>query len=146
MFYGEYYHSIDRKGRLVLPARFREIAKENLMEKFFLTRGLDKCLFMFSEDEWRTQETKFKSLSFTKTEARQFNRLFFSGAAELSFDLQGRLLIPQYLKDFANIKRDVVVVGVANRIEIWSKELWAEFYRVSQPEFEKISERLLDNL
>jgi len=127
-----------------LPARFREIAKENLMEKFFITRGLDKCLFMFSEDEWRTQEQKFKSLSFTKHDARQFNRLFFSGAVEIAFDGQGRLLIPQYLKDFARIKRDVVVVGVANRIEIWSRDLWSEFYQMSQPDFEKLSEKLMD--
>lgn len=144
MFYGEYYHSIDRKGRLVLPVRFREIAKENLIDKFFITRGLDGCLFMFSEEEWRTQEQKFKSLSFTKQDARRFNRIFFSGATEVTFDKQGRLLIPQYLKEFANIKRDVVIVGVANRVEIWSKESWAEFYRLTQPEFEKISQNLLD--
>lgn len=144
MFYGEYLHSIDRKGRLVLPAKFRDTAKENLIEKFFVTRGLDKCLFMFSEEEWRSQEQKFKTLSFTKQEARKFNRLFFSGAVDVNFDQQGRILIPQYLKDYANIKRDVVVVGVSNRIEIWSKDLWKEFYDEVQPEFEKISENLLN--
>ncbi len=144
MFYGEYLHSIDRKGRLVLPARFRETAKENLIEKFFVTRGLDKCLFMFSEEEWRSQEQKFKALSFTKQEARKFNRMFFSGAVDVVFDQQGRILIPQYLKDYANIKRDVMVVGVSNRIEIWSKDLWEEFYNEVQPEFEKISENLLN--
>ncbi len=80
MFYGEYLHSIDRKGRLILPAKFREVAKANFIEKFFVTRGLDKCLFMFSEEEWRSQEAKFKAISFTKQEARTFNRIYFSGA------------------------------------------------------------------
>ncbi|MDP2831450.1 MAG: cell division/cell wall cluster transcriptional repressor MraZ, partial [Candidatus Omnitrophota bacterium] len=80
MFYGEFEHSIDRKGRLILPAKFREVAKNQFVEKFFLTRGLDKCLFMFSEEEWGLQENKFKNLSFTKQQSRTFNRLLFSGA------------------------------------------------------------------
>jgi len=144
MFYGEYLHSIDRKGRLILPAKFREAAKGNFVEKFFLTRGLDKCLFMFSEEEWRTQENKFKSVSFTKQESRTFNRLYFSGAMEIIPDKQGRILIPQYLKDFAEIKKDVVIVGVSNRIEIWSKDKWQSFYGNSQKSFEEIAEKLID--
>ena len=145
MFYGEYYHYTDRKGRLVLPANLRQQAKENYIEKFFLTRGLDRCLFMFSEEEWKTQEQKLKSLSFTKQEARKFNRLFFSGAVEIIPDKQGRILLPQYLKDFAGIKRDIVVVGVSNRIEIWSKDTWVNFYNNNQKSFEEISENLLDS-
>ena len=94
MFYGEYEHTIDRKGRLIIPSRFREVMKEHYTEHLVVTRGLDRCLFLFPEDEWRTQENKFRNLSFTKAEARQFNRLFFSGASELSFDRQGRVLIP----------------------------------------------------
>jgi len=109
MFYGEYFHSIDRKGRLILPAKFREVAKSHYIEKFFVTRGLDVCLFMFPEEEWRTQENKFKSIPFTKQQARTFNRLYFSGAAEVDFDTQGRILLPQYLKDFAQIKKEVVI-------------------------------------
>jgi MraZ protein len=144
MFYGEYIHSIDRKGRLILPAKFREAAKGNFVEKFFVTRGLDKCLFMFSEEEWKTQEGKFKSISFTKQEARVFNRLYFSGAVEVVPDKQGRILLPQYLKDFAEIKRDVVVVGVSNRIEIWSQDKWEEFYGNSKQSFEQIAEKLVD--
>ena len=108
MFYGEYLHSIDRKGRLILPAKFREVAKAHFVEKFFITRGLDNCLFMFGEEEWRAQESKFKAISFTKAESRKFNRLYFSGAVEITFDSQGRVLLPQYLKDFAEIKKDVV--------------------------------------
>ncbi len=144
MFYGEYLHSIDRKGRLILPAKFREVAKGNFIEKFFVTRGLDKCLFMFSEEEWRTQEAKFKSISFTKIQARIFNRLYFSGAAEVLPDKQGRILLPPYLKDFAEIKREVIIVGVSNRIEIWAKDKWQQFYGTSRPSFEEIAEKLMD--
>jgi MraZ protein len=144
MFYGEYFHSIDRKGRIILPAKFRETAKGHFIEKFFVTRGLDSCLFMFSEEEWRSQEAKFKSVSFTKQQARTFNRLYFSGAVEVNFDSQGRILIPQYLKDFAQIKRDVVIVGVSNRIEIWAKNKWEDFYGSSRPSFEEIAEKLMN--
>jgi MraZ protein len=144
MFYGEYLHSIDRKGRLILPAKFREVAKGNFIEKFFITRGLDKCLFMFSEEEWKAQESKFKAISFTKQQARIFNRLYFSGAAEVLPDRQGRILLPQYLKDFAEIKRDVVIVGVSNRIEIWARDKWQEFYGSQRKSFEDIAEKLME--
>lgn len=144
MFYGEYLHSIDRKGRLILPAKFREAAKTYFIEKFFVTRGLDNCLFMFSEEEWKAQESKFKAIPFTKAESRKFNRLYFSGAAEINFDTQGRILLPLYLKDFAQIKKDVVVVGVSNRIEIWAKDKWVEFYENSRQSFEEIAEKLMD--
>ncbi|MDP3142655.1 MAG: division/cell wall cluster transcriptional repressor MraZ [Candidatus Omnitrophota bacterium] len=144
MFYGEYEHSIDRKGRLILPAKFREVAKANFIERFFVTRGLDKCLFMFSEEEWKTQEQKFKTLPFTKKETRKFNRVYFSGAVDIQIDSQGRFIVPQYLKDFAGIKKDVVIIGVANRIEIWSKDIWQEFYNQSRDSFEDIAEKLID--
>jgi MraZ protein len=143
MFYGEYLHSIDRKGRLILPAKFREASKANFIEKFYCTRGLDKCLFMFSEEEWKAQESKFKSVSFTKQESRAFNRLYFSGAVDVVPDKQGRILIPQYLKDFAEIRRDVTIVGVSNRIEIWAREKWQEFYGNSRQSFEAIAEKLM---
>ena len=144
MFYGEYQHTIDRKGRIILPSKFREVAKSNFIEKFFVTRGLDKCLFMFAEDEWRSQEQKFKSMSFTKQESRKFNRLYFSGAVEMTADKQGRILLPQYLKDFAGIKRDIVIIGVASRIEIWDKILWQEFYRTAADSFEQIAEKIIE--
>jgi len=144
MFYGEYQHSIDRKGRLILPSRFREICKEYGINRFFITRGLDKCIFMFSEDEWRTQEQKFKSLSFTKQESRNFNRLFFSGAADVAPDRQGRFIIPNYLKEYADIKRDAVIIGISNRIEIWDQGLWNTFYAGSKDSFEKISENMIN--
>jgi MraZ protein len=145
MFYGEYQHSIDRKGRLILPSKFREAMKGHFVEKFYVTRGLDKCLFMFSEEEWRSQEQKFKAVSFTKQESRIFNRLYFSGAVEVAPDRQGRILLPQYLKDFAEIKRDIVIVGISNRIEIWAKDKWTEFYGTWKQSFEEIAEKLIEN-
>ena len=144
MFYGEFQHSIDRKGRLILPAKFREVAKNQFVDKFFVTRGLDKCLFMFAEEEWRSQENKFNTMSFTKQQSRTFNRLLFSGACELVFDKQGRVLLPQYLKDFAEIKKDVMIVGVSNRIEIWAQDKWNDFYANSRQSFEEIAEKLMD--
>jgi MraZ protein len=143
MFYGEHDHTIDRKGRIIVPSRFREVMKEHLIEKFVVTRGLDKCLFLFPEDEWRTQESRFRSLSFTKTEIRRFNRFFFSGAAELACDRQGRVLLPMYLKEYAGIKRDVVLVGVSNRIEIWDRDEWKKFYEGGKDSYEQIAEKLL---
>ena len=146
MFYGEFAHSIDNKGRLILPSKIREVAKANFVEKFYVTRGLDKCLFMFSEEEWKAAEQKFKTMSFTKTDARKFNRLYFSGAVEVVADKQGRILLPTYLKDFAGIKRDVVIIGVSNRVEIWAKDQWQEFYRSNLESFEETAEKLIENL
>ncbi len=144
MFYGEFEHSLDRKDRLIIPSKLRETFKEHYIENLFLTRGLDKCLFLFSEEEWRTQEQKFKLLPFTKAQARRFGRLYFSGASEFICDKQGRILIPQYLKEFAGIKKDVMVIGVSNRIEIWSKDKWGEFYEQYRDEYEKIAEDLME--
>lgn len=143
MFYGEYEHSIDKKGRVIIPSKFRESLKEYDIEKLYITRGLDKCLFIFTESEWKTQESKFRSMPFTKSESRKFNRLYFSGASQMEFDRQGRILIPKYLKEFAGIKRDIMVIGVSNRIEIWSKESWQEYYNGSKESFEDIAEKLM---
>ena len=144
MFYGEFKHSIDRKGRLILPAKFREVSRENGIERFFLTRGLDRCIFMFTTDEWRIQEQKFKSLSFTKQETRHFNRMFFSGAIDAVPDKQGRFIVPDYLKDYANIKRDTIIIGISNRIEIWDSKAWGDFYVNSKDSFEQIAENLIN--
>lgn len=144
MFYGEYAHGIDTKGRLILPAPLRDVAKENGIEKFYVTRGLDKCIFMFSDQEWRLQESKFKGLSFTKQQARNFNRMFFSGAVAVVPDRQGRFIIPDYLKAFAGIKKDAVLIGVANRIEIWETKIWQEFFQKTSTDFEQTAEGMLD--
>ncbi|MBI4343842.1 MAG: division/cell wall cluster transcriptional repressor MraZ [Candidatus Omnitrophica bacterium] len=143
MFYGEYEHSIDRKGRLIVPAKLRQALKQQDTKALFLTRGLDGCLFLFPEAEWRLVESHFKKISFTKSEGRKFNRLFFSGASEVGVDRLGRILVPKHLKDFARIKQDVVIVGVSTRIEIWAKEQWQAFYEGSRQSFEEIAERVM---
>lgn len=144
MFYGTFEHTIDKKGRLIIPSKFRESFKEHYIDKFYVTTGLDKCLFMFTEEEWKRQESKFKSASFTKSDSRRFNRLYFSGASDLECDKQGRVLIPKYLKDYADIKRDVMIIGVSNRIEIWSREKWREYYESSKQSYEEIAEKLVE--
>ncbi|MBF0123226.1 MAG: division/cell wall cluster transcriptional repressor MraZ [Candidatus Omnitrophica bacterium] len=144
MFYGEYSHNLDTKGRLILPSRFRDVSRENHIETFFVTRGLEKCLFMFSEYEWKLQEQKFKGLSFTKQDVRTFNRMLFSGAIDVVPDKQGRFIIPQYLKDYAGIVTKSVIIGVSNRIEIWDAQRWQEFYAKSSGLFEETAERMID--
>ena len=144
MFYGEYIHNLDTKGRLIMPARFRDTCREYGVERFFLTRGMDHCIFMFSEDEWRSQEQKFKNMSFTRKEARSFNRMFFAGAVDVVPDKQGRFIIPAYLKEYASIERETVLIGVSNRIEIWDNKTWREYYAESNKSFEEISENMLD--
>jgi len=144
VFYGEYSHSIDKKGRIIIPSKFRDVIQEMCIEKMYITRGLDECLFMFSESEWKAQESKFKSLSFTKREARKFNRLFFSGAVEAVLDKQWRVLLPDYLRNYAKLSRQIVIVGVSNRIEIWDKGKWEDFYKSSKQNYEEIAERLMD--
>jgi len=143
MFYGEYEHTIDKKGRLIIPSKFRESFKEYDIGKLYITRGLDKCLFLFTENEWKSQEAKFKSISFTKSESRKFNRVYFAGATQLECDRQGRILIPKYLKDYAAIKRDVMIIGVSNRIEVWSKDAWGQYYDGAKESFEDIAEKLM---
>lgn len=118
MFMGEYNHTIDAKGRLIVPSKFREA----LGDTFVVTKGLDGCLFVYDNEEWQEFEEKLRSLPITNKEARQFARFFLAGAAEVEVDKQGRILVPNILREFAQISKDVVLIGVASRIEIWSKE------------------------
>jgi MraZ protein len=143
MFYGEYEHTLDRKGRIIIPAKFRQALKHHQVDTLFLTRGLDGCLFLFTEAEWRMAESRFKQVPFTKGEGRKFNRLFFSGAVEVAVDRLGRMLIPKSLKEFAEIKQDVMIVGISNRMELWAKEKWNAFYESSRQSFEEVAERVM---
>lgn len=118
MFMGEYNHTIDAKGRLIVPSKFREI----LGDVFVVTKGLDGCLFVYDNEEWKLFEEKLRALPITNKEARQFVRFFLAGAAEAEVDKQGRILIPNVLREFAGLTKDVVLVGVGSRIEIWGKE------------------------
>ena len=122
MFMGEYNHTIDAKGRLIIPSKFREI----LGDAFVVTKGLDGCLFVYDNEEWKRFEEKLRSLPITNKEARQFVRFFLAGATEAEVDKQGRILIPNVLREFAEITKDVVLVGVGSRIEIWSRERFEE--------------------
>ena len=117
MFMGEYNHTIDTKGRLIVPAKFRE----SLGEEFVVTKGLDGCLFVYDEAEWSAFEEKLKTLPITNKDARNFVRFFLAGATTVEVDKQGRILLPSVLRTFAGLDKDVVLIGVANRVEIWSR-------------------------
>ena len=143
MFYGEYEHTIDPKGRLIVPAKFRQALKQQQITSLFITRGLDGCLFIFAEPEWRTAEARFKQVPFTRGEGRKFNRLLFSGAMEVTIDPLGRLHVPRHLREFAGIKQDVVIVGVSSRIEVWSKQKWTAFYESTRQSFEELAEKVM---
>ena len=122
MFMGEYNHTIDAKGRLIIPAKFREA----LGEEFILTRGLDGCLSIYPMDEWKSFEEKLKALPLTDKNARAFLRFFVAGATSCELDRQGRILIPSTLREFAGLEKEVVLTGNLTRIEVWSKERWIE--------------------
>lgn len=122
MFMGEYSHTIDAKGRIIVPAKFRD----NLGDNFVVTKGLDNCLFVYTSDDWFKFEEKLRALPLTNKDARKFTRFFLAGAAEMEVDKQGRILIPSVLREFAALDKDVVFVGVGSRIEIWDKTRWNE--------------------
>lgn len=122
MFMGEYSHTIDAKGRIIVPAKFRD----NLGDNFVITKGLDNCLFVYTSDDWFKFEEKLRALPLTNKDARKFTRFFLAGAAEMEVDKQGRILIPSVLREFAALDKDVVFVGVGSRIEIWDKIRWNE--------------------
>lgn len=135
---GEYHHTIDDKGRLIIPSKFRY----DLGEKFIVTRGLDKCLFVYSENEWNKLVAKLKNLPFTKIDARNFTRFFLSGATECEFDKQGRINITSPLVSYAGLKKDCVIIGVNDRLEIWSEEGWNDFFIKNENNLANIAENL----
>lgn len=122
MFMGEYNHTIDAKGRLIVPSKFRE----QLGNEFVVTKGLDGCLFVYSNEEWKHIEEKFREIPLTTKDARKFSRFFFAGAASCEVDKQGRILLPANLREYAGIEKEVVSVGVLSRVEIWSKDRWQD--------------------
>ena len=139
MFMGEYHHNIDTKGRIIIPSRFRD----NLGETFVLTRGLDQCLFGYPLSEWKLVEEKLKALPLTKKDARAFTRFFFSGAIECELDKQGRINIASPLLQYAELEKDSIIIGVSNRIEIWSKSNWEEYFASSEESFAEIAENMI---
>ncbi|MDN5332265.1 MAG: transcriptional regulator MraZ [Tepidanaerobacteraceae bacterium] len=140
MFMGLFQHSLDIKGRLIIPSKFREL----LGESFILTKGLDRCLFVYPKSEWMELEQKLKALPITKKEARAFIRLFFSGAVEVELDKQGRILIPPMLREYARIEKEVVIIGVSNRAEIWSVKEWEAYSKEAEDSYEEIAENMVE--
>jgi len=140
MFIGEYSHSVDTKGRVSVPAKFRE----ELGERFILTKGLDNCLFIYSMVEWNILENKLKQLPLTNRDARAFVRFFFSGATECELDTQGRIRIPTNLRDHAILEKDAVIIGVGTRIEIWSYEEWQKYNSDENLSYDEIASKMAE--
>ena len=138
MLIGEYEHSLDTKGRLILPAKIRE----DLGEKFIVTKGLDGCLFGFSKNEWDNFEEKLKTLPLTNKDARDFVRFFLSGAIECEIDKQGRFLIASNLREYAELEKEAVIIGVGTRIEIWNKDKWKAYNSEENLSADQIAENM----
>ncbi len=140
MFIGEYSHSIDDKGRLSVPVKFRAILAAGCV----LTRGLDHCLWLYPSDEWQKMAEKIAGLPIVQKNARSFSRLMLAGAMDLKLDKAGRLNLPGYLKEYADINNKVVVAGVYNRLEIWPEESWKEFKKKMEDDSDEIAENLVE--
>ncbi len=140
MFLGEYHHSIDDKGRLIIPAKFRS----ELGDKFIITRGIENCLFAYPEKRWEEIVHKLESLPFTKKDARNFTRFFLSGATVAEFDKQGRVNITSPLINYASIEKDCVIIGTGDRLEIWSEDAWNSFFDSASINMSDIAENLFN--
>ena len=140
MFMGEYHHTIDEKGRLIIPSKFRE----ELGEKFIITRGIENCLFVYSLSSWEKITQRLESLPFTKKDARQFVRFFLSGATTAEFDKQGRVNITSPLISYAKLQKECVVIGTGDRLEIWSQDDWNDFFDSASNNMSDIAENLFN--
>ena len=138
MFIGEYKHSIDDKGRLAVPSKFRGALKGGAI----VTRGLDHCLFLYEKSEWGPFAEKLKSLSIAKSNSRAFARLMLAGAMEVEIDVQGRILIPDYLREYAGLKKLSVIAGLYNRLEIWDELSWQKYKAKTEASGDEIAEQL----
>ena len=140
MFMGEYHHSIDDKGRLIIPAKFRT----ELGDKFIITRGIEHCLFAYPQERWEEIVHKLESLPFTKKDARNFTRFFLSGATVAEFDKQGRINITSPLINYAGIVKDCIIIGTGDRLEIWAENAWDEFFNSASINMSDIAENLFN--
>ncbi|WP_026895184.1 division/cell wall cluster transcriptional repressor MraZ [Clostridiisalibacter paucivorans] len=140
MFIGEYQHSLDTKGRVIIPSKFRD----ELGDVFVMTKGLDNCLFVYPMEEWNILQNKLKTLPLTKKDARAFVRFFFSGATECQLDKQGRILVPSNLRKHSDITKEVVIIGVSNRLELWDRERWDEYNTDADLNYESIAEKMVE--
>ncbi|WP_071027221.1 division/cell wall cluster transcriptional repressor MraZ [Peptoniphilus raoultii] len=137
MLIGEYYHNLDPKGRITIPSKFREDLTD-----FVMTKGLDNCLFLYPKNEWIKIENKLKELPMTNKAVRSFVRTFFSGATSSTIDKQGRVIIPQNLRDYAEIKDSSVIIGLSNRAEIWAEENWEKYNNEEGLSYEELAEKM----
>ncbi len=138
MLLGEYTHTLDTKGRIAIPAKFRS----KLEPGAIITRGLDRCLFMFGTKEWERLVEKLVALPLAQANSRAFVRLMLAGATDVTFDTQGRVLVPDYLRHYAQLKRNVVVAGLYNRIELWASDLWGAYQAKTESASDEIAEKL----
>lgn len=138
MLLGEYTHTLDLKGRIIIPSKFRE----DLGESFIVTKGLDGCLFAYSKGEWEKFELKLKTLPMTNVATRNFIRFFFSGATECELDKQGRITLPQNLREYASLTKDICIIGVSSRVEIWNKENWENYTSPDNMDLDKIADQM----
>ena len=140
MFLGEHQHALDTKGRITIPVKFRY----KLGERFVATKGLDNCIMLYPINEWQELDKKLKDLPYSRPEARAFVRFFYSGASELELDSQGRTVLPINLREYAEVDKDIYIVGLGSRIEIWSLEKWKAYNKKTGDDFEKLAESFID--
>lgn len=140
MFLGEYQHSLDDKARITIPAKFRE----GLGSSFIVTRGLDRCLFVFPTKDFEALEARLRAMPMARSDVRQFVRLLFSGASDCELDRQGRIVLPANLRDYAEIKRDCTVIGAGARVEIWDEGVWKNYSESASESFNELAGGLVD--
>ncbi|MSU75709.1 MAG: transcriptional regulator MraZ [Candidatus Magasanikbacteria bacterium] len=140
MFIGEYSHNLDDKGRLAIPVKFRALLKKGAV----VTRGLDNCLFLYTKTEWEKLAEKLAALPISQANSRAFARLMLAGAMDVEVDKQGRAILPEYLRQFAGLKKNVVVAGLYSRLEIWDEEKWNTYKSQTEAESGSIAERMAE--
>ncbi|MBU4216812.1 division/cell wall cluster transcriptional repressor MraZ [Candidatus Parcubacteria bacterium] len=138
MFIGEYKHNLDSKGRMAIPAKFRQILESGAV----VTRGLDNCLFLYSKDSWEKIAKKLADLPVSQAKARAFSRLMLAGAMDVDFDNQGRITLPEYLRSFANLDKKTIIAGLYDRLEIWDEEQWNKYKTGAESESTEIAEAM----
>ncbi len=140
MFIGEYQHNLDDKGRLAIPAKFRR----DLQKGAVVTRGLDNCLFLYTKTEWAKLAEKLAALPFSQSNSRAFSRLMLAGAMDVEVDKQGRVVLPEYLRNFAGLKKNAIIAGLYSRIEIWDETKWNEYKGQTEAQSNEIAERMAE--
>lgn len=138
MFIGEYFHNLDEKGRLAIPKKFRGALEHGAV----VTRGLDNCLFLYTAEEWQKLAEKLSALPFSQANTRAFARLMLAGAMDVELDAQGRVILPEYLRTFASIKKTIVVAGLYNRLELWDEEMWKAYTAKTEQASSEIAEQM----